>query len=136
MYKYRLTLLSGSQIQQSPSAATQAISGPTSSPARLSSFKPRFKPFSKSARQGRPWPPRNIPTIKIDLASDQSSASSYSNGSSGTGSAGFAVFEFAAKYPSLRTQPLEPIGESLKAALEREKEKDEDEDDEDEEREG
>jgi len=35
------------------------------------------------------------------------------------------VFEFAAKYPSLRTQPLEPIGENLKAALERETEKDE-----------
>lgn len=34
------------------------------------------------------------------------------------------MFEFAAKYPSLRTQPLEPIGENLKAALEREKEKD------------
>jgi hypothetical protein len=35
------------------------------------------------------------------------------------------VFEFAAKYPSLRTMPLEPIGENLKAALEREKKKDE-----------
>ena len=35
------------------------------------------------------------------------------------------MFEFAAKYPSLRTQPLEPIGENLKAALERETEKDE-----------
>lgn len=124
MYKYRLTL-SGSHSRQSPSA-TQATSSPTTtSPARP---KPRFKPFPKAARQGRPWPPRNIPTIKIDLASDQSSASSYSNGSSGTGSAGFAVFEFAAKYPSLRTQPLEPIGENLKAALEREREKDEDED--------
>ena len=139
MYKYRLTLLSRSQ---SPSR-TQTISRPkplsssttpAPAPARLapfSPFKPRFKPFPKSAtRQGRPWPPRNIPTIKIDLASDQSSASSYSNGSSGTGSAGFAVFEFAAKYPSLRTQPLEPIGENLKAALEREREKDEDEDEE------
>ena len=40
------------------------------------------------------------------------------------------MFEFAAKYPSLRTQPLEPIGENLKAALEREREKDEDEDEE------
>ncbi len=40
------------------------------------------------------------------------------------------MFEFATKYPSLRTQPLEPIGENLKAALEREREKDEDEDEE------
>lgn len=37
------------------------------------------------------------------------------------------MFEFATKYPSLRTQPLEPIGENLKAALEREAEKDEEE---------
>ena len=45
------------------------------------------------------------------------------------------MFEFAAKYPSLRTQPLEPIGENLKAALEREREKDDDDDLEEEERE-
>jgi len=35
------------------------------------------------------------------------------------------VFEFATKYSSLRTRPLDPIGENLKAALEREKKKDE-----------
>jgi hypothetical protein len=131
MYKYRLALLSRSQTRQS-SSPTQTKFNPNSlSPstaARLSPFspfKPKFKAFPRSARQGRPWPPTNIPTIKIDLASDQSSASSYSNGSSGAGSAGFAVFEFAAKYPSLRTVPLEPIGENLKAALERERRKDE-----------
>ena len=33
------------------------------------------------------------------------------------------MFEFAAKYPSLRTVPLQPIGENLKAALERERRK-------------
>jgi hypothetical protein len=132
MYKYRLALLSRSRLPPSP-LPIQTKYNPKqplspSTPARLSSFspfKPRFKSFPKSARQGRPWPPRNIPTIKIDLASDQSDASSYSNGSSGTGSAGFAVFEFATKYPSLRTQPLEPIGENLKAALEQETKKDE-----------
>ena len=37
------------------------------------------------------------------------------------------MFEFAAKYPSLRTVPLEPIGENLKAALERERRKGEEE---------
>jgi len=76
-------------------------------------------------RHGRPWPPTNIPTLKIDLAPNRSSASSYSNGSSITGSAGFAVFEFATKYSSLRTIPLDSIGENLKAALERERKKDE-----------
>jgi len=125
MYKHRLTLARS----QHPPSPTHKKSSPKSispsTPTRLSPFKPKFKAFAKSPRQGRPWPPTNIPTIKIDLASDQSSASSYSNGSSGTGSAGFAVFEFAAKYPSLRTMPLEPIGENLKAALEREKKKDE-----------
>jgi len=136
MYKYRLTLLSSSQSQQS-SSPTQIKSSPKShspsTPVRLSPFspfspfKPRSKALPKSARQGRPWPPTNIPTIKIDLASDQSSASSYSNGSSGagSGSAGFAVFEFATKYPSLRTVPLDPIGENLKEALELERKKDE-----------
>ena len=129
MHKYRLALLSRSQQPFSP---TQTKSGQKSlSPSApvhrpsLSPFKPKYKTFPKSPRQGRPWPPTNIPTIKIDLASDQSSASSYSNGSSGPGSAGFAVFEFATKYPSLRTMPLDPIGENLKAALEREREREE-----------
>jgi len=35
------------------------------------------------------------------------------------------VFKFATKYPSLRVVPLDPLGENLKAALEREREKDE-----------
>jgi len=35
------------------------------------------------------------------------------------------VFKFATKYPSLRMVPLDPLGENLKAALEREREKDE-----------
>ena len=35
------------------------------------------------------------------------------------------MFEFATKYPSLRTVSLDLIGESLKAALERERKKDE-----------
>lgn len=69
---------------------------------------PKKNPFTlKNPREKRPWPPTNIPTIKIDLASDQSSASSYSNGSSG-GSA-FAVFEFSGKYPSLSAQSP-PLG--------------------------
>lgn len=38
------------------------------------------------------------------------------------------MFEFAAKYPSLRTVPLDPIGENLKAALEQERKKDEERD--------
>jgi len=127
MYKYRLALLSRSQHPSLPTH-TKASGKSISPPVRLSPllpFKYKSKAFPKSPRQGRPWPPTNIPTIKIDLASDQSSASSYSNGSSGPGSAGFAVFEFAAKYPSLRTMPLDPRGENLKAALERERKKDE-----------
>jgi len=39
--------------------------------------------------------------------------------------AGFSVFKFATKYPSLRTMPLDSIGENLKAALEWERKKDE-----------
>jgi len=35
------------------------------------------------------------------------------------------VFQFATKYPSPRMVPLDPLGENLKAALEREREKDE-----------
>ena len=127
LYKYRRTLLSRSQ-HSSPTTKSSPKSLSPSTPARLSPlsrFRAKSKAFPRSPRQGRPWPPPDIPTIKVDLASDQSSASSYSNSSSGPGSAGFAVFEFAAKYPSLRTVPLDPIGENLKAALEQERKKDE-----------
>ena len=85
MYNYRRTLLSRSQHSSSQSEV----------PVRRSPFSP-FEP------------PRRPPLIKIDLASDQSKASSYTNGSSSNGSAGFAVFEFATKYPSLWTVPARP----------------------------
>jgi len=126
MYNYHCTLLSRSQHSSLP---TQVKSSPFPSThvrrSPFSPFKPKSKAFTKSLRHDRPWRPTNIPTIRIDVASDQPSASSYSNGSSSTGSAGVIVFKFATKYPSLRTMPLDSIGQNSKAALERESKKDE-----------
>jgi len=125
MYNNRRTLLSRSQYSSSPTQAKSSTNSLfPSTPVRrspFSPFKPKSKAFAKSLRHARPWSPTDIPTVKIDLASDQSSAPSYSNGSSSTSSAGFTVFGFATKYPSLRTVPLDPIGENLKAAPERER---------------
>jgi len=124
MYNYRCTLLSRSQHSSSPTQTKSSTNSlfPSTPVRRLPflPFKPKSNAFAKSLQHARPWPPTNIPTIKIDLASDQSSASSYSNGLSSTSSAGFG---FATKYPLLRTVLLDPIGENLKAALERERKK-------------
>jgi len=124
MYNYRRTLLSCSQHSPSPTQTKSSTNSlfPSTPVHRspFSPFKPKSKAFAKPLRHARPWPPTNIPTIKINLALDQSSASSYSNGSSSTSSAGFG---FATKYPSLWTVLLDPIGENLKAALEWERKK-------------
>jgi len=122
MYNYRHTLLSHSQHSSSPTQTKSSTNSLfPSMPIHHSPFlpfKPKSKAFAKSLQHACPWPPTNIPTIKIDLTLDQSSALSYSNGLSSTSSVGFG---FATKYPSLQTVLLNLIRENLKAALEQER---------------